>query len=368
MSHSFIQDTQEIIRNTIESKGLLRITGSGTKDWFGAELKGSALSTKGYQGIVNYQPDELVITVKSGTSIKEVELALDEKNQQFAFDPPYFGENATIGGMVCSGLAGPGRVSAGSLRDFVLGAKIMDGQGQVMNFGGTVMKNVAGYDVSRLMPGSLGTLALLLDVSIKVLPKPVATATLRLEIDQDKALHTMNLLASQPWPINASSWQGEQNGVLHIRLSGAKAAVESATSSFKKNFGMQLLESEEAKKFWSALKEQQSDWFKSSNDEASPLWRFAVAPTSKPLELTGSTLIEWHGGQRWWQGKLDAATAKSIAAKAHGHASIFRSNEKDLAMLSSLNDNPLTKALVPVQDRLKKAFDPHGIFATGRLA
>ena len=368
MNHSFIQDTQEIIRNTIQSKGLIRITGSGTKDWFGGELKGNPLSTKSYQGIINYQPDELVITVKSGTSLKEVELALEEKNQQFAFEPPYFGESATIGGMVCSGLAGPGRVSAGSLRDFVLGAKIMDGQGQVMNFGGTVMKNVAGYDVSRLMPGSLGTLALLLDVSIKVLPKAVATATLRLEIEQERAIHTMNLLASQPWPINASSWQGEQNGVLHIRLSGAKAAVESATSSFKKNLGMQLLDAEEAKIFWASLREQQSDWFKSANTGVSPLWRFAVAPTSKPLKLAGSTLIEWHGGQRWWQGKLDASTAKAIAAEADGHASIFRSSSKDASMLSSLNDNPLTKALVPVQERLQKAFDPHGIFATGRLA
>jgi glycolate oxidase FAD binding subunit len=230
------------------------------------------------------------------------------------------------------------------------------------------MKNVAGYDVSRLMPGSLGTLALLLDVSIKVLPKAVATATLQLEIEQEKAIHMMNLLASQPWPINASCWQGEQNGILHIRLSGAKAAVESATSSFKKNLGMQLLDPEEAKIFWASLREQQSDWFQSANTNASPLWRFAVAPTSKPLNLAGSTLIEWHGGQRWWQGKLDATTAKAIAAEADGHASIFRSSLKDISMLSSLNDNPLTKALVPVQDRLQKAFDPHGIFATGRLA
>ena len=348
-------------------KNILRITGSGSKDWYGNNLKGTPLLTKEYQGIINYQPDELVITVRSGTSVKEVEETLAKNNQQFAFEPPYF-KDATIGGMVCSGLAGPGRISAGSLRDFVLGAKIMDGQGQVMNFGGTVMKNVAGYDVSRLMPGSLGTLALLLDVSIKVLPKAVATATLRLEIEQERAIHTMNLLASQPWPINASSWQGEQNGVLHIRLSGAKAAVESATSSFKKNLGMQLLDAEEAKIFWASLREQQSDWFKSANTGVSPLWRFAVAPTSKPLKLAGSTLIEWHGGQRWWQGKLDASTAKAIAAEADGHASIFRSSSKDTSMLSSLNDNPLTKALVPVQERLQKAFDPHGIFATGRLA
>ena len=368
MTHPFILESQEAIHQAIQSKDPLRITGSGTKDWYGAELKGHPLSTKGYHGIINYQPDELVITVRAGTSIKEVELALEEKSQQFAFEPPHFGDNATIGGMVCSGLAGPGRVSAGSLRDFVLGAKIMDGQGQIMNFGGTVMKNVAGYDVSRLMPGSLGTLSLLLDVSIKVLPKPVATASLRLEIEQQKAIHMMNVLASQPWPINASCWQGEQNGILHIRLSGAKAAVESATNAFKKNFGMQLLEPEEANKFWGSLREQQSDWFQAGASQSLPLWRFAVAPTSNPLKLPGSTLIEWHGGQRWWHGHLDALTAKVIAAESHGHASMFKSSKKDIAMLSSLSDNPLTKALVPVQERLKKAFDPHGVFATGRLA
>lgn len=366
MNHSFIQDTQEIIRNTIQSKGLIRITGSGTKDWFGAELKGDPLSTKGYQGIINYQPDELVITVKSGTSLKEVELALEEKNQQFAFEPPYFGESATIGGMVCSGLAGPGRVSAGSLRDFVLGAKIMDGQGQIMNFGGTVMKNVAGYDVSRLMPASLGTLALLLDVSIKVLPKPAATATLTAQINQAEAIHLMNLLASQPWPLSASAWQGEQMGQLHIRLNGAKAAVASAIHHFGNQYGMKPLNQTEAEQYWKDLKEQQLPWFKNSAE--TPLWRFAVAPTSKPLSLSGETLIEWHGGQRWWKGSIEPSTAKRIAQTAQGHASLFRASDKTSAMLSSLKDHPLTRPLVSIQDQLSKAFDPHGVFATGRLA
>jgi glycolate oxidase FAD binding subunit len=366
MSQALLKDFEDQIKEAAESKQVLRITGSGSKDWLGGTLKGSPLSTKDYQGVVSYQPDELVITVKAGTSLAEVEAILAEKNQQFAFEPPHFGKDATIGGMVCAGLAGPGRVSVGNLRDFVLGAKIMDGQGQVMNFGGTVMKNVAGYDVSRLMPGSLGTLALLLDVSIKVLPKPAATATLTSAINQKDAIHLMNLLASQPWPLSASSWQGEEMGQLHIRLNGAKAAVASAIQHFGSQYGMKPLDQNEADQHWKNLKEQQLAWF--NNSPETPLWRFAVAPTSKPLPLSGETLIEWHGGQRWWKGQIDSSKAKQIALSADGHASIFRASDKNLAMLSSLKDHPLTSPLASIQDQLSKAFDPHGVFATGRLA
>lgn len=366
MSQALLKGFEDQIKEAVQSKQVLRITGSGSKDWLGGPLKGSLLSTKDYQGVVSYQPDELVITVKAGTSLAEVEAILAEKNQQFAFEPPHFGKDATIGGMVCAGLAGPGRVSVGNLRDFVLGAKIMDGQGQIMNFGGTVMKNVAGYDVSRLMPASLGTLALLLDVSIKVLPKPAATATLTAQINQAEAIHLMNLLASQPWPLSASAWQGEQMGQLHIRLNGAKAAVASAIHHFGNQYGMKPLDQTEAEQYWKDLKEQQLPWFKNSAE--TPLWRFAVAPTSKPLSLSGETLIEWHGGQRWWKGSIEPSTAKQIAQTAQGHASLFRASDKTSAMLSSLKDHPLTRPLVSIQDQLSKAFDPHGVFATGRLA
>jgi glycolate oxidase FAD binding subunit len=242
----------------------------------------------------------------------------------------------------------------------------MDGQAQIMNFGGTVMKNVAGYDVSRLMPGSLGTLALLLDVSIKVLPKPAAGATVTTEITQAEAIQLMNLLASQPLPLSASCWQGDGSGMLHLRLNGAKAAVESAIQKFGHKYGMKVIDEEQATIFWWELKEQKNTWFNDSVE--APLWRFAVAPTSSPLDLPGTTLLEWHGGQRWWKGQIDAESAKKIAFKANGHASIFRAHNKNQAMLSSLKDNPLTSPLASVQDRLVKAFDPNGVFATGRLA
>lgn len=365
MSEQILNHLQEKIANANQQGQVIRITGSGTKDWFGNKLQGEALSTKEYSGILNYQPDELVITVKSGTSLKEVEEALAEKNQQFAFEPPHFGEGATIGGMVASGLAGPGRVSAGGLRDFVLGAKIMNGQGQIMNFGGTVMKNVAGYDVSRLLPSSMGTLALLLDVSIKVLPKAAATATFSVAMEQSKAIHLMNLLASQPWPLNASAWVGENAGTLYLRLSGAKAAVQSATSAFAKTYGMQTMDHDEATAFWMSLREQTHAWFK--DNEQTTLWRLALPSTTEALDLGGETLIEWHGGQRWHKGSLDPKAIKALAQSLGGHASVFRANEKTEQMLSSFKDHPLTAALVGVEDRLRKSFDPQGVFATGRL-
>jgi glycolate oxidase FAD binding subunit len=241
----------------------------------------------------------------------------------------------------------------------------MNGQGQIMNFGGTVMKNVAGYDVSRLMPGSMGTLALLLDVSIKVLPKAAATATVSVEMDQSKAIHLMNLLASQPWPMNASAWIGENAGTLYLRLSGAKAAVQSAITSFAKEYGMKSIAADEAAAFWLSLREQTHTWFKSDNQ--STLWRLALPSTTDALDLGGETLIEWHGGQRWHRGGLDPQAIKSLAQSLGGHASVFKAKEKNEQMLSSLKDHPLTAALVSVEDSLRKTFDPNGVFATGRL-
>ena len=364
MTQTSLNYLKDQILQAATEKNVLRITGSGSKDWYGNNLKGSPLVTKNYQGIISYQPDELVITVRSGTSVKEVEETLAKNNQQFAFEPPYF-KDATIGGMVCSGLAGPGRAAVGGLRDFVLGANIMDGQGQVMNFGGTVMKNVAGYDVSRLLPGSLGTFALLLDVSIKVLPKPAASATLQVNIPQANAIALINQLASQPWPINASCWIGEIIGTLYIRLNGAKAAVQTAITAFNKQYGMQLISNDEADHFWVSIRDQQHPWFEKNLEK--PLWRLALNPTTSPLQLAGETLIEWHGGQRWYRGDISSQEIKSIARLNGGHASVFKASNKTVDMLSSLKENPLTAALAPIEERLRKSFDPQGVFATGRL-
>lgn len=345
----------------------LNIQGGNSKSWYGDAPTGKTLSTQAYQGIIDYQPEELVITARAGTPLAEIEAELAQKNQMFPFEPPHFGKNATIGGMVASGLAGPGRAQAGNLRDFVLGADVMDGKGRFLSFGGKVMKNVAGYDVSRLMPGSMGTLALLLNVSIKVLPKPVATKTLKFSLPQAVAIQTMNQWASKPLPLSASAWMGDTgSGDLYIRLSGARAAVEAAYPKLNSEIACEVLDETTATNFWASLREQEHEFFKLK--EGQSLWRFAVNPMSNPLELKGPTCLEWLGGQRWFKGEMSSVEAKSLALKHGGHATLFKGEKPEgVSVFTSLNDNPLTAPLEIVQKRLRTAFDPDGIFETGRM-
>ena len=203
-----LEKLSETVRAAGRSKRALRLRGGGTKDFYGNALEGEVLDTRGYSGIVTYEPSELVITARCGTRLAATESAMRERGQMLAFEPPHFGEGATLGGMVAAGLSGPRRQAAGALRDFVLGVKIMDGRGDVLSFGGQVMKNVAGYDVSRLMAGSLGTLGIILDVSLKALPRPAAEATLRLELPEDKAIEQLNRWGGKPLAIGASAWTG----------------------------------------------------------------------------------------------------------------------------------------------------------------
>lgn len=362
-----IENFREAINSARKKKSKVVIQGGNTKSWYGDTPSGEILSTKNYSGIIDYQPEELVITVRAGTPLSEVEETLAQKNQVFAFEPPHFGTGATIGGMVASGLAGPGRAQAGNLRDFVLGADVMDGTGQVLSFGGKVMKNVAGYDVSRLIPGSMGTLALLLNVSIKVLPKPAASKTLCFELSQSSAITQMNQWASQPLPVSASAWIGEAgHGKLIIRLAGANAAVEAAEKKLKQEINATEFNETEAANFWASLREQQHEFFKLNANES--LWRFAINPMSAPIDLPGQTCIEWLGGQRWVKNSMSMAQAKEIAAKHGGHVTLFRGNkENGKSAFTSLLDNPLTAPLAEVQTRLRAAFDPDGVFQTGRM-
>jgi glycolate oxidase FAD binding subunit len=251
---------------------------------------------------------------------------------------------------MASGLSGPGRARYGALRDFVLGVKVMDGEGRVLTFGGQVMKNVAGFDVSRLMAGSLGTLGLILEASIKVLPVPVAQATLRFQLPQDKALEIMNRWAGQPLPVTATSWEGE---VLLVRLAGAEAAVRSAGESL----GGERLPDTEAAAHWTSLRDQSHAFFTGD----APLWRLSVPPTTGPLELPGAALIEWGGAQRWLRGELEAARVMEVAQVAGGHATLFRGGDRRSVF------TPLPAPLATIHRRLKTAFDPHGVFNRGRL-
>ncbi|MDB5840675.1 MAG: glcE [Herminiimonas sp.] len=332
----------------------LRLRGSGSKDWYGQPLQGELLETADYSGIVEYEPTELVITARCGTPLSEIDAALAEQNQMLAFEPPYFGPEATIGGVVSSGLAGPRRQAVGAVRDFVLGATLMDGKGDILHFGGRVMKNVAGYDVSRLLAGAMGTLGILLEVSLKVLPKPYAEVSLRFEMNQAEAIRNLNLWGGQPLPISASAWN---DGVLVVRLSGAQAALQAAQTR------MGGEDMPQAKAFWIALREQSNGFFKAAAQQPdSALWRLSVPSATPPLALPAPPLLEWGGAQRWLVTDAGAADIRAQAAAAGGHATLFKGGDKSAGVF-----HPLAPAVAKIHRNLKKAFDPAGIFNPGRM-
>ncbi|WP_373990583.1 glycolate oxidase subunit GlcE [Duganella sp. BuS-21] len=330
----------------------LRLRGGGTKDWYGQAFDGELLDTRVNSGVIAYEPTELVITARCGTPLMEIEALLAQHGQMLAFEPPRFGAGSTIGGVVASALSGPRRASAGAVRDFVLGAMLMDGRGEQLRFGGQVMKNVAGYDVSRLLAGSLGTLGLILEVSLKVLPVPLRTASLRFELSEIDALTRLNEWAGQPLPISASCWHG---GVLTLRLSGAGAAVAAA----QQRLGGQVLEEGEADAFWTSLRDQAHDYFIGGS-----LWRMSLPSHASAIILRGEQLIEWGGAQRWL--KVDStAQADSIrrtVAAAGGHATLYRGGDKSVGVF-----HPLAPAVAKIHERLKQSFDPAGIFNPGRM-
>ncbi|KAB8060644.1 glycolate oxidase subunit GlcE [Janthinobacterium sp. FT14W] len=334
----------------------LRLRGGGTKDWYGQQLAGEVLDTRAYAGIVDYEPTELVITARCGTPLAEIEAALAARNQMLAFEPPHFGPGATVGGVVASALSGPRRASAGALRDFVLGAVLLDGHGERLAFGGQVMKNVAGYDVSRLLAGSLGTLGLILEVSLKVLPLPLREATLRLACAEIAALRMLNEWAGKPLPISASCWH---DGVLSVRLSGAEAAVSAALHTL----GGEVLAPQDAAAFWLSVREQTHAFFAG----AGSLWRLSLPPHASAVILKGRQLIEWGGAQRWLKldGDADAAGSQRIrqaVAAAGGHATLFRGGDKAVGVF-----HPLAPAVEKIHQRLRQAFDPAGIFNPHRM-
>ena len=345
-----LQQFRDRIASASASGTALRIRGNGTKDWYGQELNGEVLDTTVFSGIVAYDPTELVITARAGTTLREIGKALAEKKQMLAFEPPRFDGLATIGGIVASGLSGPRRQAVGSVRDFVLGTVLMDGKGEVLNFGGQVMKNVAGYDVSRLLTGSLGTLGLLLEVSVKVLPRPFAQHSLQFAMSQEEALHQLNVWGGQPLPLSASCWV---NGHLYVRLSGAQAAVDAAIA---KMGGTEL---PQAEAFWDSVREQEHEFFQAAPDG---LWRLSVPTTATPLSLPGEQMIEWGGAQRWLKTSADAATIRAAATTAGGHATLHRGGDKSVGVFQ-----PLAPAVARIHRNLKNTFDPAGVFNPRRM-
>ena len=344
----------------------LCIRGGGSKDFYGEALQGELLDTRVLEGISSYQPTELVVTARCGTSLAELEAVLAEKGQCLPFEPPHFGEpaaptkarGATLGGMVAAGLSGPSRAAVGSVRDFVLGATLLNGNGEVLSFGGQVMKNVAGYDVSRLLAGSLGTLGVILEASLKVTPMAAATLTLRLEMDQASALDRLNTWAGQPLPLNASAWW---DGNLIVRLRGALAAVQSARTQL----GGDIVQPEFASPFWEGVRNHDDEFFvkaRAAIGTGAALWRLSVPQTSPPLNLSGELMLEWGGAQRWLCSAAPAALIRDAAAKVGGHATLFAAHDKSAGAFA-----PLRSPLDRIHRELKKSFDPSGLFNPGRL-
>jgi len=340
----------ERVREAAAHDRPLRIIGGGTKDFYGQELIGEALSTGDYIGVVDYDPTEMVITARCGTPLDEVERALDAGGQMLGFEPPHFGPKTTFGGCVAAGLSGPRRPYAGAVRDLVLGVRLLDGRGDDLAFGGRVMKNVAGFDVSRLMVGALGTLGIVLEASMRCLPRPRMEATRVLELSSDAAIRCMNEWGAKPLPISAT-WYFE--GRLYVRMSGADVAVATAARAIG---GAPLADSAE---LWTSVRDQTHAFF-AGDDTA--LWRLSVRSTAPHAELGGRQAVEWGGALRWLKGKdVVAEELRAWARKHAGHATLFRGDRSGGAF------QPLDAATLTIHRRLKANFDPAGVFNRHRM-
>jgi len=336
----------------------LAIRGHGSKAFYGEAEQGEPLDLTGLAGISSHEPSELVVTVRAGTPITELETALAAQGQCLPFEPPRFGGRGTVGGMVAAGLAGPARAAVGGVRDYLLGATLLNGQGELMSFGGQVMKNVAGYDLSRVLAGSMGILGVVCEVSLKVLPLPPASVTLRFELDEPTALRQLNAWAGRPLPLSASAWW---NGLLVLRLAGARAAVEAAA----RELGGDALEPELAAAFWTGLRDHTDEFFAGAQQAVAGgarLWRLSLPPTAPALGLSDQQLVEWGGAQRWLCSALPPATVRDAASAVGGHATLFRARDKSCGVFA-----PLKSPLDRIHRELKRAFDPDGVFNPGRL-
>jgi glycolate oxidase FAD binding subunit len=348
----------------------LRVSGAGTHGFLydTDDPESDVLDTREHSGVVSYEPTELVVTVKTGTPLAELEAVLAEQGQYLPFEPPHLGPGGTVGGMVAAGLSGPARASVGAVRDYVLGVELINGKGEHLTFGGQVMKNVAGYDVSRLMAGSRGRLGVLTQVSLKVLPRAPAEATLCFVATAAQALKQLASWRQQPLPLNASCWVHDDTGavaqdLLFVRLRGAFAAVEAACLRMLADLPGQRMDPAVAQPDWAACRDQTLPFFQAPADHLG-LWRLSVPPTWPVLDLPWPQLVEWHGGQRWLWAPTDMATTQTLretAAQAGGHTSLFRAPK--LFDHLPLRDSPVSAAVNSIEQRLLQAFDPAGVFS-----
>lgn len=361
-SHETPGELIDRVRAAAAARSPLHLAGGRTKAFYGEAVAGEVLSTTGWSGIVSYEPTELVVTVRAGTPLAELEAVLAERGQCFPFEPPHFGPGGTVGGMVAAGLAGPARASAGAVRDFVLGARFINGRGELLTFGGQVMKNVAGYDVSRVLAGSLGTLGVITEVSLKVLPVAPAEATLAFALGQHDALEQLHRWGGQPLPLNASRWAADR---LTVRLRGAVAAVEAACERMAREAGGTRLEPAQAGRDWADACDHRLPFFQAPAAGLG-LWRLSVPQTAPVLDLPWAPLIEWQGAQRWlWAPAGAAGQIRAATAAVNGHATLFRAGADGAPGVPRF-DRP-DAAIQTITQRLRAEFDPAGIFTPGRM-
>lgn len=356
MADPAIEALQDTIRRAAAVRSPLRIVGGGTKDFYGEKLVGDVVDVRGVAGIVDYEPTELVITARAGTPIDEIESAMRASGQMLAFEPPRFAPGGTLGGAIAAGLSGPRRPYAGAARDLVLGARIIDGTGRSLAFGGRVMKNVAGFDVSRLMTGAMGTLGVVTEVSLKCLPLPRVEATRAFELSADESIRRVNEWGGQPLPLSATCFH---QGRLAVRLSGAPSAVAAASAKM----GGSAIEDADA--LWSSVRDHRHAFFAAAAAARAPLWRLSVGSTAPYTDLAGEQLIEWGGALRWLAATpaTDAARLRAWAASHGGHATLFRATPRPAEAF-----HPLPPALAELHRRLKATFDPAGILNRHRLS
>ncbi len=348
VNQSISELLQTQVQQAVKNGHRLNIVGGGSKHFLGRQGQGATLNISQHRGIIEYDPHELVITARAGTPLQEIEHALADKQQMLAFEPPHFGEHATLGGTIAAGLSGPRRPYAGSARDFMLGCKVLNGKGEIMQFGGRVMKNVAGYDVSRLMTGAYGTLGVILELSLKVLPRPAASVTLFNECSEADAILFMSGLLSKALPVDACCYYKGQS---YVRLSGSKQSVVDAQ---KKLLGERL---NQRSHFWQRLREHELSFF----NRDKPLWRILVKPTTPTLAIDGEWLLDWGGAQRWLYSDADAADIRKIVQQYNGHATLFRNGDRHDVF------QPLAAPMQLLQQRIKTSFDPDNVFNPGRM-
>lgn len=349
------QELQQFVKEAIAAKIPFAIQGGGSKAFYGNPVDAGPLDVTSHTGVVSYDPTELCITVRAGTPLSELESLLAEHQQVLPFEPPQYTNKATIGGAIASGISGPRRAYSGSVRDAILGVQIINGEGEVVNFGGQVMKNVAGYDLSRLMVRSLGTLGLILNVSIRVIPKPEQDLTLSFDASQEDALAFFQKLRLQLLPVTATLWK---DGKVYIRFSASEKILQSTQQKMASEH--KLDESPLTNDFWTAIRDHQDDFF---NNSDKTLWRLSLPPTSDNIvRINDPQLIEWGGAQRWVNSNAPANIIHSIASSRGGYATAFKRREPGNAVFPALEPN-----LLNLHRQLKQKMDPHGLFNPNRM-